>query len=312
MKELPHPLAYEFEERHLDVGGVDVAYVDEGPRDGAEAPMLLVHGLGATLDHWALAIPLLSKSRRVLAIDLPGFGRSGKPDRVYSPAEFVAVLHGFLSALGVTRFVLVGHSMGGAISAEFALEHEAAVERLVLVDAAGMTRMPTGLLDYLVERFEQTVDPKRVVLPPRLVRAMVKLVFYEPSAFAERNVVRILASMSEDDWPDRVRSFVRSVSGLSRSRVRQRLGDIRLPTLIVWGARDRVLPLRHGRRLHAGIRGSKLVVFPRTGHCPQIERPDAFCEAVAAFLGDPACASTPAGDGGESRAVTGRREEGAA
>jgi len=289
VKALSHPLAYDFEERHLDVDGVDVAYVDENPPDGAPAvqtPMVLVHGLGATLDHWALAIPLLAKTRRVLAIDLPGFGRSGKPDRVYSPAEFVAILRGFAAKIGVERFVLVGHSMGGAISAEFVLEHEALVERLVLVDAAGMTRMPTGLLDYLVERFERKVDPKKVVLPPRLVRAMVKLVFYEPSAFAERNVGRILASMSEEDWPERVRSFVRSVSGLSKSRLRTRLDEIRTPTLIVWGARDRVLPLRHGRLLHEGIRGSRLVVFPRTGHCPQIERADAFCDAVEGFLGE--------------------------
>lgn len=308
MKELPHPLAYDFEERHVEVEGVDIAFVDEGPRDGAELPMVLVHGLGATLDHWALAVPLLSKTRRVVAFDLPGFGRSGKPDRVYSPAEFVAILRAFAVQLGLERFVLVGHSMGGAISAEFTLEHRDRVERLVLVDAAGMTRMPTGLLDYLVERFEQTIDPKRVVLPPRLVRAMVKLVFYEPSPFAERNVVRILASMSEDDWPDRVRSFVRSVSGLARSRVRQRLDEIRLPTLIVWGARDRVLPLRHGRRLHGGIRGSKLIVFPRTGHCPQIERPDAFCAAVTEFLRETPAAGAHASDVApvESSPSTGR------
>lgn len=282
---LSHPLAYDFEERHLDVDGVDLAYVDVRPdRDEAELPMLLVHGLGATLDHWALALPRFSARRRTVALDLPGFGRSAKPDRLYSPAEFVAAIDGFVSRLGIERFVLVGHSMGGAISAEYVLEHAAKVDSLVLVDAAGMTRMPTGLLDYLVERFEQRVDPGRIVLPPRLVRAMVKLVFYEEVAFAERNVGRILASMSEADWPDRVRSFVRSVSGLSRSRIRQRLGEIRLPTLVLWGARDRVLPLRHGRRLHEGIRGSKLVVFPRTGHCPMIERPDPFCASVETFL----------------------------
>ena len=283
-----HPLDYEFEERRVAVDGVEIAYVDEGPRDAPATPMLLVHGLGATLDHWALAVPPFARERRVLALDLPGFGRSAKPDAAYSPEEFVAALRGFAAAVGLDRFVLVGHSMGGAISAELTLEHPELVERLVLVDAAGMTRMPTGLLDYLVERFEQSVDPGRIVLPPRLVRAMVKLVFYEKVAFAERNVMRILASMSEEDWPDRVRSFVRSVSGLSRSRVRHRLAEIRVPTLIVWGARDRVLPLRHGRRLHAGIDGSRLVVFARTGHCPQIERPAPFCEAVDAFLADPA------------------------
>lgn len=246
--------------------------------------MLLVHGLGATLDHWALAIPRFAQTRRVVAIDLPGFGRSAKPDRPYGPAGFVETIHAFADAIGLGRFVLVGHSMGGAISAEFVLTHRDRVTQLVLVDAAGMTRMPTGLIDYLVERFERKVDPAKIVLPPRLVRAMVKLVFYEPIPFAERNVSRILASMSEQDWPDRVRSFVRSATGLSRSQVRARLSEIGLPTLVVWGARDRVLPLRHGRKLHEGIRGSRFVVFPRTGHCPQIERADAFCEAVETFL----------------------------
>ena len=279
------PLDYDFEEKHLEIDGVDIAYVDQQPVEPTgELPMLLVHGLGATLDHWALAIPLFARRRRVVAIDLPGFGRSAKPDRQYGPAHFVELIHGFVDRVGLERFVLVGHSMGGAISAEFVLTHPSRVAQLVLVDAAGMTRMPTGLIDYLVERFERKVDPKKIVLPPRLVRAMVKLVFYEPIPFAERNVSRILASMSEEDWPDRVRSFVRSATGLSRSQVRARLSEIGLPTLVVWGARDRVLPLRHGRRLHEGIRGSRLVVFPRTGHCPMIERAEPFCAAVEQFV----------------------------
>jgi pimeloyl-ACP methyl ester carboxylesterase len=279
---VPDPLGYDFEERHVEVEGVDLAYVDEGPRDAT--PLLLVHGLGATLDHWALAIPRLARKRRVVALDLPGFGRSAKPDRPYGPQDFVTLLGGFTRALGLEHIALAGHSMGGAVCAEFALSHPFRVSRLVLVDAAGMTRMPTRLLDFLVHRFERRIDPKRVTLPPRLVRAMVKLVFFEPIPFADRNVGRILASMSEADWPDRVRSFVRAATGLSRSQVRARLADIRMPTLILWGERDRILPVRHGRALAGGIAGSKLHVFPRCGHCPQIEKPDEFCEVVEGFL----------------------------
>ena len=292
------PLGYDFEERHVELDGIDVVYVDEG-RDRPGLPMLLVHGLGATLDHWALAIPKLAKQRRVLALDLPGFGRSAKPERAWGPAAYGDVLRRFLDHHRLERVLLAGHSMGGAVCAELALTDPARVHRLVLVDAAGMTVMPTRLLDYLVERFEARIDPRKITLPPRLVRAMVKLVFFDPVPFAERNVGRILSSMSEADWPARVRSFVRAATGLSRSQVRARLAEIRIPTLIVWGERDRILPVRHGRALHEGIAGSKLRVFPRCGHCPQIERADDFCETVESWLaqvGD-------GGDGGEGGEV---------
>ena len=284
---LPHPLDYDVPVRRLTVDGVEVVYADEAP-SGGEAPLgrpvVLVHGLGATLDHWALAIPRLARKRRVVALDLPGFGRSGKPDRSYGPQTYVEILERFFRELDLGPVFLVGHSMGGAICAEHALVHPERVDRLVLVDAAGMTRMPPRLIEYLVQRFERNVDPAKVHLPPRLVRALVRLVFYEPIPFAERNVARILAARTEADWADRVRSFVRAATGLSRSQVRERLTDISRPTLIVWGERDRLLPIRHGRMLREGIRDSRMVVFPRTGHCPMIERPDRFCDVVEAFL----------------------------
>jgi pimeloyl-ACP methyl ester carboxylesterase len=299
------PLDYDFDEKHVDAGGIDIAYVDEGPRDGGGTPMVLVHGIGATLDHWGLVLPVLAATRRVIALDLPGFGRSEKPDRHYNPQSFVEALRAFLDALGLDRIVLVGHSMGGAITAEFTLTYPGRIERLVLVDAAGMTRMPTRLLDFLVIQFEKSVDAKKVHLPPRLVRAMAKVMFYEPVPFAERNIGRILASMSEGDWPDRVRSFVRAATGLSRSQVRTRLMEFETPTLIVWGERDRVLPIRHGRALAAGIRGSRIVVFPDTGHCPQIERPARFCDELEKFL-------APLPDSLPSIPSSSRDEEGAA
>ena len=281
------PLDYDFDEKHLIVDGVDIAYGDEGAAASPDAlPVLLVHGLGATLDHWALAIPLLARGHRVLALDLPGFGHSGKPDRHYGPQAYVELLSGFLDALGVARVFLIGHSLGGAVSAEFTLTHPSRVERLVLVDAAGMTRMPTRVLDFLLSGFERRVDPRKVILPPRLVRALVKIVFYEPVPFAARNAERILVSMEEADWGDRVRSFVRAFTGLSRSQVRDRLPEFTTPTLIVWGERDRVLPLRHGRMLKSGILDSRIVVFAKTGHCPMIEKPDEFCRVVEEFLAE--------------------------
>lgn len=279
------PLDYDFEVRSVVADGVEIAYVDEGPRDGG-LPLVLVHGIGATIDHWTLAIPRLAARRRVVALDLPGFGRSAKPDRRYEPETFAASIEAFLAALDLPRIVLMGHSMGGAITAEYTLLHRERVERLILVDAAGMTRMPTRLLEFLVRQFERNVDARNVKLPERMVRGMARMMFFEPPPFADRNARRILASMGEGDWPERVRSFVRSATGLSRSRVRERLGEFDLPTLIIWGERDRILPVRHGRALHEGIRGSRIVTFADTGHCPQIERVEPFVEAVEAFLGE--------------------------
>ncbi len=280
-------VGYDFDERHVEVDGVDIAYVDLAPDGGArEPPLLLVHGLGATLDHWSMVLPLLSRRRRVLALDLPGFGRSSKPELAYTPTVYVSLLAAFASRVGLETFDLGGHSMGGAICAEYVLTHPERVRRLILTDAAGMTPMPKRLLTYLAHRFETRVDPSRIVLPPRLVRFMVGLVMPDDLPFAQKSVDRILASMGETDWPQRVRSFVRSISGLSEARVRSRLAEFGTPTLIVWGARDRLLPLRHGQRLHRGIRGSQLVVFPETGHCPMIERPDLYADEVERFLAE--------------------------
>lgn len=281
------PLEYDWELKRVDVDGVEIAYIDvSGPGADPEAdPVLLVHGVGASIDHWALAIPLLSQKRRVIALDLPGFGFSAKPiDRQYDPETYVGILAAFLDRLEIARVELLGHSMGGAVCSEFTLAHSKRVAHLVLVDAAGMTRAPTRLLDYLVERFERRIDPKKIVLPPRVVRALMKIVFYNPVPFATRNMDRLLAIQREPDWPQRVVCFVRAVSGVAKCRVRERLADFKTPTLIVWGEKDRVLPLRHGRMLQAGILGSRIVVFPKTGHVPMIEKPEEFCRVVEEFL----------------------------
>ncbi len=284
------PLEYDWELARVDVDGIEIAYVDvAGPHaDPALDPVLLVHGVGASIDHWALTIPVLSQKRRVIALDLPGFGFSAKPvDRAYDPETYVAILTAFLDRLEIARVVLMGHSMGGAVCSEFTLAHSNRVSNLVLVDAAGMTRAPTRLLDYLVERFERRIDPKKIVLPPRVVRALMKIVFYTPVPFASRNMERLLAIQREPDWPQRVVCFVRAVSGTAKSRVRERLQEFKTPTLIVWGEKDRVLPLRHGRMLSAGILDSRLVVFPKTGHVPMIEKPEEFCRTIEEFLERP-------------------------
>ena len=137
MSALPrHPLDYDFSLRRISVDGVEIAYVDEGPAQSTHTPVVLVHGIGATLDHWALVIPRIAETRRVVALDLPGFGMSAKPDRRYDPETFAGTIARFLSLLGVERCVLAGHSMGGAITAELTLSDPSRIERLVLVDAA--------------------------------------------------------------------------------------------------------------------------------------------------------------------------------
>lgn len=281
------PLEYDWDLKRVEVDGIEVAYVDvAGPRADPELdPIVLVHGVGASIDHWTLAIPPLSEKRRVIALDLPGFGFSAKPvDRPYLPETYVAILTAFLDRLQIARAVFIGHSMGGAICSEFTLAHGNRVSSLVLVDAAGMTRAPTRLLDFLLERFEKRIDPGKIVLPPRIVRALVKIVFYNPVPFTSRNVERLLAIQREPDWPQRVVCFVRAVTGVAKCRVRDRLQEFHTPTLIIWGEKDRVLPVRHGRMLQAGILDSRIVVFPKTGHVPMIEKPEEFCRVVEEFL----------------------------
>lgn len=272
-----------FKERYLKVKGLKVRYFDEG-----EGPIvLLIHGLGGSAVNWFKNIGPLSQKYRVIAVDLPSFGKSEIPKR---PPEnisydyFSQFLKDFLSKLKIKRVTLVGNSMGGGTAISFTFKFSKMVDKLVIVAGAGLGR-EISLYKLLICPFSvRTLS--RVLSCKTLSNRLAKLVVYDLETLDEAsvsayvdwlknaNVQDVLAKMGPRavDLGGQKRLFVESLPKISR------------PTLIIWGRNDRVLPFKQGLRAHELIKKSKLVIFNHCGHVPQLERPKEFNKVLLKFL----------------------------
>lgn len=247
--------------------------------------MVLIHGLTATHRYWSQNIPHLSQKRRVLALDLPGFGRSEKPDVSYSTQFFVNTLAAFLDEKQIPRATLVGNSMGGQIAMAFALAHPRRVDKLVLVDPAGVTALPLWTLRvgmWLMANGPLGRFAPRVPAP--LIAALFKTVFPTRPDLAARYVRSYNQAIASEEYPLHLRAAFRSVWGVLRSPMQQRAREIGAPTLIFWGARDYLVPVTAARGLRKTIPHSRLLIYSQSGHCPMVDQPDRWNRDLERFL----------------------------
>jgi pimeloyl-ACP methyl ester carboxylesterase len=242
-----------------------IAFEDSRPGGFSGAPLVLVHGAGGTRLHWPEALRAMP-GRRVIALDLPGHGRSpgGSERTVAGYAQRVLAL---LDALGVEAAVVVGHSLGGAIALTLALEAQARVAGLVLVGTGARLRVSSAVL-------EATANP---VLPAQAARGM-----------AERSVG---PGASEALLGELVEGLRANAPGVLHGDflacdafdVMGRLGEVSAPTLVVCGTEDRLTPLKYSEFLCGKIRGARLERIAGAGHLAMLEAPDQVAAAVRAF-----------------------------
>ncbi|RTL40290.1 MAG: alpha/beta fold hydrolase [Burkholderiales bacterium] len=265
----------------LDLDGQLVHYRDQGPSSDP-LPIVLIHGTSASLHTWEGWVAGLSATRRVISFDLPGFGLTGpNAENDYSDARYVAFVRQLLSRLGVGRVVLGGNSLGGEVAWQVALADPSRVAGLVLVDAAGFNFVPESLpLGFRIARIPVLREPMRWVLPRRAIEDSVLNVYGDPSRVTAALVDRYYELTLREG--NRV-ALMRRMDQLAPGPT-ERLGEIRVPTLILWGERDRLIPVRWGHEFHKGIPGSQLVVFPKLGHVPQEEDPAATLAALRDWL----------------------------
>jgi pimeloyl-ACP methyl ester carboxylesterase len=224
---------------------------------GAGPPLLLIHGIAGSGRWWAKNVPALGRYFTVYLVDLIGFGRSrsGRGTVPFSLEDAATVLLDFMDHVGVERASVVGHSMGGHIAAVLAAEVPDRVARLVLVDAAALP----------IDRGH----------PGHVVSLLVAVVRF-PLGF--------LPVLALDTLRAGLRTIWRATRDLLAADIREKLALIGTPTLVIWGARDTIVPPRLGRELVASLPGASLVVIPEAGHNPMWDRPDAFNRAVLDFL----------------------------
>jgi pyruvate dehydrogenase E2 component (dihydrolipoamide acetyltransferase) len=262
-------------------GGVRLFYVLAGPA-GAVPPLVFLHGLGGSGSTWQTVLADLAARHRVCALDLPGHGASDKPAPAtadYSVAGLARAVAQALDLLGLGQAVLVGHSLGGAVAMQVALDRPAAVSRLVLVDSAGLgDEINPALLDR-VEAAPSRAEARR----------LLELFFYDDRHVLESAIEEMYQQFCSPGAHD----AIRAAAAASFTRARQqtdlpgRMRELQQPVLLLWGAEDRVISARHARAAAQAIDGAQVEVWENVGHVPQLEAADRFVGAIERFLAAP-------------------------
>lgn len=265
----------------VELDGQIVHYRDQGPSSDP-LPLVLIHGTGASLHTWEGWAAGLSATRRVISFDLPGFGLTGpNAEGDYSDARYVSFVRQLLARLGVGRAIVAGNSLGGEIAWQLALADPGRVAGLVLVDAAGFDFVPESMpLGFRIARIPVLREPMRWLLPRRAIEDSVLDVYGDPSHVTAALVDRYYELTLREG--NRV-ALMQRMDQLAPGPV-ERLAEIKVPTLILWGGKDRLIPPRWGSEFNQGIPGSRLVVFPKLGHVPQEEDPAATLAALRDWL----------------------------
>ncbi len=261
------------QEKTATVFGAKIRYLEAG--DAAKPTVILLHGLGAQAESWQLNIAALSQNYRVIAPDQIGFGKSDKPLLKYRVGTYADFLDKFMSELKIEKASLVGNSMGGWVAGLFAVKYPSKVEKIVLVDAAGL--MPKEIdFDRIYQLNNSTRDE---------IRANLKLIFANPALANNEALVdqfmtqRIIAG---DGYT--INSLIESIKR-KEDFLDAHLDEIKKTTLIIWGKQDGIIPVTDADRFNKGIAGSQLVVFDNCGHVPQFEKAADFNKRVLEFLG---------------------------
>lgn len=284
-------LSYPMPVSHVVVDGVEVAFSDVGVPDRRDEPaLLLIHGLASYMPVWQRNLDALAQHHRVVAIDLPGYGKSSKANYDYSMAFYARIVDGVIDALGLRRVVLVGHSMGGQIALTHALKFPGKAERLVLIAPAGLERFGRGEGSWLAEAVDKDYVAKT---PPEAVYGNVAVNFYSMPKEARFMVDDRLRIIGGPDFDAFTYAVARSVYAMVHEPVIDKLSQIQVPVLVIFGEDDALIPnpVLHGGTTRAVAEGGtrllprgRLVMIPRAGHMVQFERPVEVDAALLEFL----------------------------
>jgi pimeloyl-ACP methyl ester carboxylesterase len=266
----------------IDVTGMRVHVRDEGLRDDP-VPIILLHGTSASLHTWDGWVRALEQDRRVIRVDMPGFGLTGPaPDDDYTIEAYVRFATAVLDHFGIEHCVLAGNSFGGWVAWETALAQPARVNALILVDSAGYSiRSESVPIGFRIARIPVLNRLMEVTLPRSMVESSVRNVYGDPAKVTPELVDRYYEiTLRQGNRQSLVQRFVQAPLGIDEERIK----ELKVPTLILWGGRDHLIPLEYAGLFNRDIAGSELVVFDDLGHVPQEEDAARTVSAAKAFL----------------------------
>ncbi len=263
-----------FKRKSVLLGDHRVVYSEGGKGE----PVILLHGFGASSDNWNRMAGRLTKKFRVITPDMPGWGQSTRLDAAsYAYPQQVERLHEFLAALGLKRFHLVGHSMGGFISSAYAARYPEQVITLGLIAPHGIAEPQPGELALSVAAGDNWLVARNL---PEFDRLLNKVFARRP--YLPKSVFKLFAAYAIRGSAKSARIFAEMQS--NDPTLEERLPLVKAPTLIIWGDQDRVLNVSGAEVFRKGIKGSELLVLPGIGHMPLIESAKECARAWMEFV----------------------------
>ncbi|MGO9471580.1 MAG: alpha/beta fold hydrolase [Isosphaeraceae bacterium] len=273
------------QDRIVEFGGSRIHYLTAG----SGPPLVLLHGGGECAHAWRWVLPELARRFRVIAPDFPGSGGSDRPPAGYTLAMLGEFVGGFLNALEIRRAAVAGHSLGGLAAMQFALTDPGRVSALALVASAGLGREIHPVLKSLCSPGFGDWATAWAITP---LGQFQRILWRALGSFSR--LKRAPAGWLVDQfwlgvdprilWDQLLLSRILIGPEGQKAVLLDRLPEVSVPTLIVWGESDQILPAAHGRRAAGRIPHSRLATIPDCGHMPHVERPEEFLETVLAFL----------------------------
>ena len=267
----------------IDLPGAEgVNYVDIGEGE----PIIFIHGIAGCWRNWLENLPYFGRTHRAIALDLPGFGESPMPSWQISMADYGRVIHDFCERLGIDRAgALVGNSMGGFVGTEAVIEEPERFDRLVLISAAGISfaEWQGRQFDAAARIFKAAIpflsgDRRVYLTTPRGRKLAFGRLFRNP------NKLRPELLAEQVDPGLQAPGFSDALTAIWGYDTRERLMEIEIPTMVVWGLNDQIVPVEAALGYHRLIPHSRLELFERTGHLPMLERPQRFNPLLEQFI----------------------------
>lgn len=273
------------QDKYIVIGGHRHRYVEAGQQG---PPMLLVHGISSSLDFFGPSIQLLARSFRVLGIDLLGFGGSDKPaNKEYSLRLYADLIREFAEkteAFGNGPLYATGHSMGGKYLLATALLHEGIFDKIVLSNTDGFLTLPSFARGLSLPGVRHVL--KRIVTRPDVAEKMLSAAFHSTGNIPEETWKKILEIAVDDGAFETVMSLNRNLLKLDMQRtgLRSRLGELKVPALIIWGDQDKYMSPKIAHVVKRELPCSKLLMLRNCGHSPMLEYPELFSTAITEFI----------------------------
>ncbi|MCL1633954.1 alpha/beta hydrolase [Luteimonas sp. SX5] len=268
--------------KFIDINGMKAHVRDEGPRDD-RLPIVLLHGTSASLHAWDGWVAALKERRRVIRVDMPGFGLTGPtPDGKYNIGIYTDFVARLMDQMGVEQAVVAGNSFGGYVAWKMAIDHPQRVSKLILIDAAGYYYKAQSMpIAFKLAQIPALKPLMANLLPRRMIESSVRNVYGDPSRVTPELIDRYYELTLREGNRAALRGrFAQSKGGEFEAQIKQ----VKQPTLIIWGGQDKLIPPDTADRFHKDIAGSRLAVFDGLGHVPHEEDPKGTVAAAQAFL----------------------------